>query len=120
MPGRSVLRWGLLVAGVLAAGPALAGGADIHAAEKAVSARLPAGGRQFYSSVYETKAAVCGVVTSPDGDQRFVVAVTKTPAGKPALGEVLLDAPGGPTVTGADGQVRPLFDVRWAAECAAS
>jgi hypothetical protein len=113
-----VLWLGLLVSGALVAAPAIAGtGADIHAAEKAVAARMPGGGRQFFSSVYETKAAVCGVVTSGGGDQRFLVAVTKTAAGKPSLGEVLLDAPGGPTVTGKDGEVLPLFDVRWAAEC---
>jgi hypothetical protein len=117
VPGRNLLKSGLLVAGVLVATRANAGGADIHAAEKAVAARL--GGRQFFSSVYETKAAVCGVVTSAGGDQRFLVVVTKTAAGKPALGEVLLDASGGPTVTGADGRVTPLFDARWAEACVA-
>ena len=99
---------GICAAALLALpGPALAaGGPDIHAAEQAVGERLGKGARHFFPTAYETKAAVCGVVTTDDGDARFVVEVTAGPGGKRALGPVRID-----------GQTGAGFDAIWSADC---
>lgn len=103
---------------MVAAGPALAAGANVHAAEKAVEARLPKGDRAFFSAVFETGAAVCGVVTDSNGDARFVATLAAAAKGRRSVGEVAIEAPDGPMGTDVHGAPTSLFDLKWNAECA--
>lgn len=110
-----VARWGvvglaLCAAPLVAARPAIAAtGADIHAAEKAVAAHLGQGTHAFFSAVFETRTAVCGVVTTDDGDARFIVELTAGAGGKRTPGAVFID-----------GLAAPAFDAIWTRDCASS
>jgi hypothetical protein len=100
----------------LLAGPALAAtGADVHAAEKAVGERLGKGARRFFPTAFETRTAVCGVVTTDDGDARFVVELAVGAGGKRTTGAVLIDGLSAPANAAAPA---PSFEAVWSADCA--
>ena len=95
----------------IASGVATAASPDVGAAQKAVRAALPKGAHVFFSSVYESRSAVCGVVTGAavgeDGDSRFLVTLKTDAKGHRQPDQVSIEALAG-----------DAFPATWAADCA--